>query len=162
MSDVLDARCGSRKVEVNMDKLLDALGQNLNPVDFTKISVLKRDLLGKVGDGVSVRCTGSRLFGYGEDDSDYDLVVLDENLSMDEILDKYTNMGYERSSTGGYSKCDGFRMFRNKDTDENLIVTNSAYKFDIWCRCNKLVSRFKMSDRDTIHTIFSIMIDDYD
>lgn len=104
-------------------------------------------------DGIKMAIvTGSRVFGDATEDSDFDLVLLDGGIDIEQIFD----LGFKQSG----SSYDGekFWFFRKMPENINLIVTNDIIKFHIWSLCNEATIRLGLN-KEQRQILFSTMID---
>lgn len=105
--------------------------------------------------------TGSRLFGDATVDSDYDIVILELGMSSDDMVSKYSSLGYEPSCSEQYVALNGepdkWAFMRNAE-NVNLIITNDKVKYDLWCKCDQVASELRLN-REQRKVLYGIVID---
>lgn len=85
--------------------------------------------------------TGSRLYGDWNDESDFDIVVLMENMSAMEIVSRYHSAGMGFSFHGGTQTVLSVRNEKNI----NLLIVTKRSVFETWKMFNAIVTRCGMN-----------------
>lgn len=122
------------------------------PVDSFEPSMLPYVI--RLCNGRKTIKTGSRLFKDYKPDSDYDFVVLIECFD-DDLVKRLHTAEFLACSKHLYADDNHF-IFRRLEDNINLILTNSAHKFDLWGKCTNaaIALGLKKAERVVLFSCF--------